>query len=57
VVASLPRLVVLPYFPAGTDNIATIHERLVPLFASQPDLSIVDPPVEIPVLREYLVTT
>ena len=57
VVASLPSSVVLPHFLAGTNNIATIHERLVPLFASQPDLSIVDPPVEIPVLREYLVTT
>jgi len=57
VVASLPSFVVLPHFISGTQNIATIHKRLVPSFAALPDLCFVEPPVNIPPLREYLVTT
>lgn len=57
VVASVPSFVVLPHFISGTQNIATIHKRLVPHFAAFSGLSFVKPPVDIPPLREYLVTT
>lgn len=57
VVASVPSFVVLPHFISGTKNIATIHKRLVPHFAAFSELSFVEPPVDIPPLREYLVTT
>lgn len=55
VVASLPSFVVLPHYIAGTENVATIHNRLVPHFASIPDLVFVTPPVPIPPLTEHLV--
>jgi LysR family nod box-dependent transcriptional activator len=56
VAASLPSFVVLPDFISGTQNVATIHARLVPHFRLADDLVFVDPPVEIPVLKEFLVT-
>jgi LysR family nod box-dependent transcriptional activator len=55
VVAALPSFVVLPHYIAGTENVATIHNRLVPQFASNPDLVFIDPPVDIPPLTEHLV--
>lgn len=57
VVASVPSFVVLPHFISGTQNIATIHKRLAPHFAAFSELAFVDPPVNVPPLREYLVTT
>jgi LysR family nod box-dependent transcriptional activator len=57
VAASLPSFLVLPHYIAGTANIATIHQRLVPNFAGFADLAFVDPPVDVPPLQEYLVTT
>lgn len=57
VVASVPSFVVLPHFISGTQNIATIHKRLVPHFKAFSELSFVQPPVDIPPIREYLVTT
>ncbi len=56
VAASLPSFLVLPHYVAGTANIATIHERLVPHFAGFPDLAFVDPPVDVPMIQEHLVT-
>lgn len=56
VVASLPSFVVLPHYIAGTPNIATIHERLVPHFAGVPGLAFVDPPIAVPQLQENMVT-
>ncbi|MBO9465653.1 LysR family transcriptional regulator [Tropicibacter sp. R15_0] len=56
VAASLPSFVVLPSYIAGTQNVATIHERLVAHMSWSDELVFVDPPVDIPVLREYLVT-
>ncbi len=56
IVASLPSFVVLPHYIAGTDNVATIHNRLVPHFESAPGLVFIDPPVPIPPLTEHLVS-
>jgi len=56
VVATLPSFVVLPHFVAGTCNIATIHQRLIPHFEANPELTFQDPPVDIPPLKEHLVT-
>lgn len=56
IVASLPSFVVLPHYIAGTENVATIHNRLVPHFAGNPDLVFVKPPVPIPPLIEHLVS-
>lgn len=57
VAAALPSFVVLPHYVPGTRNIATIHKRLEPQFAGTKDLVFIDPPVTIPPLQEYLVTT
>ena len=56
VAASLPSFLVLPHYVAGTTNIATIHERLVPHFAAFPELTFIDPPVDVPAIQEHLVT-
>lgn len=56
IVAALPSFVVLPHYIAGTDNIATIHKRLVPHFQNNPDLVFLEPPVPIPPLTEHLVS-
>jgi len=56
VAASLPSFVVLPNYISGTQNIATIHERLVSHIHWSDDLVFADPPVNIPPLREFLVT-
>lgn len=56
IVASLPSFVVLPHYIAGTENVATIHNRLVPHFENNPDLVFVDPPVPVPPLTEHLVS-
>lgn len=56
VAAALPSFVVLPYFIAGTRNVATVHKRLLPYFDSKPDLVYLDPPLPIPRLQEQLVT-
>ena len=55
IVASLPSFVVLPHYIAGTENVATIHSRLVPHFAANPELVFVDPPVAVPELTEHVV--
>lgn len=57
VAAALPSFVVLPHYVSGTRNVATIHKRLEPHFARMDALVFVDPPVAIPPLQEYLVTT
>lgn len=57
VAAALPSFVVLPHFVTGTLNIATIHSRLVKQFEAIPDLVFRAPPLEIPTLQEYLVTS
>lgn len=57
VAASLPSFLLLPHYIAGTQNIATIHKRLVPHFASHEELVFVDPPIPVPPLQEFLVTT
>lgn len=56
VAASLPSFVVLPHFIAGTRNIATIHQRLVPHFEQLPGLMFFDAPIPIPPLQEILYT-
>ncbi len=56
VAASLPSFLVLPHYVAGTTNIATVHERLVPHFRGFAELAFVDPPVEVPPIQENLVT-
>ncbi len=56
VAAALPSFVILPYYVARTRNIATIHRRLVPYFANVEDLVFVEPPVDVPILREFLFT-
>ncbi len=55
IAAALPSFVVLPHFVSGTMNVATIHNRLVPQLSGLPDLVFCDPPVDVPVLQEYLV--
>lgn len=55
--AALPSFVALPYYVPGTRNIATIHRRLVPHFENDPNLVFRDPPIEIPVLKEYLINS
>lgn len=57
IAASLPSFLVLPHYIAGTANVATIHQRLVPHFAGFADLAFVNPPINVPPLQEYLVTT
>jgi LysR family nod box-dependent transcriptional activator len=57
VAAALPSFVVLPHYLSGTHNVATIHKRLEPHFAGMQDLVFVDPPVAIPPLQEFIVTT
>jgi len=57
VAAALPSFVVLPHYLSGTRNVATIHKRLEPHFARMEELVFVDPPVAIPPLQEYIVTT
>jgi LysR family nod box-dependent transcriptional activator len=57
VAAALPSFVLLPHYVSGTGNVATIHKRLEPHFAGMEELVFVDPPVTIPPLQEYLVTT
>lgn len=56
VAASLPSFVVLPNYISGTQNIATIHERLAAHMQWSKDLIFVEPPVEVPPLQEFLVT-
>ena len=56
IAAALPSFVLLPHFIANTRNIATIHQRLVPHFASKSDLAFLAPPLAIPALQEFLVT-
>ena len=56
VAASLPIFVGLPAYIAGTQNLATIHERLIPHFQWSNDLVFIEPPSEIPPLEEFLVT-
>lgn len=56
VAAALPSFLVLPYYIAGTNNVATIHKRLVPQFQSMTDLAFVDAPFKIPLLHEMLAT-
>lgn len=56
IVASVPSFVVLPHYIAGTDNVATVHNRLVPHFQSHPDLVFIPPPVPVPPLTEHLVS-
>ncbi|MDR9485939.1 MAG: LysR family transcriptional regulator [Sediminimonas sp.] len=56
VAAALPSFALLPYFISGTDNIATIHRRLVPHFSANPELHFATPPLPIPRLQEFLVT-
>ena len=55
VAAALPSFVLLPYYVSGTNNIATLHKRLIPYLKGNPELSFMEPPFEIPTLREYLV--
>ncbi len=54
IVAVLPSFTQLPYLVVGTQNIATIHERLARLFAKNMALKVVPPAIEFPVLREAI---
>ena len=56
VAASLPSFIGLPDYIAGTQHVATIHERLVPHYQWSNDLVFIPPPVQIPTLMEFLVT-
>jgi DNA-binding transcriptional LysR family regulator len=44
----------LPQLIVGTQRIATMHQRLAYLYAQYLPLRILQPPVKIPVMREYL---
>jgi len=57
VAVSLSSFVVLPHYVAGTKNIATIHNRLIPQFDGNPELVFIPPPVDVPPLQEHLVTS
>jgi len=44
----------LPQLVVGTQRIATMHQRLARLYAEYLPLRILQPPVKIPVMREYM---
>lgn len=56
VAASLPSFIGLPNYIAETQHVATIHERLAPYYQWSKDLVFIEPPVQIPRLKEFLVT-
>ena len=57
VAAALSSFVVLPYYLSGTRNIATVHDRLLSQNRTVPGLTIVVPPIDIPPIQEFLITT
>lgn len=54
IAASLPSFVVLPHYISGTENISTIHKRLLNQIVHLKDLASFEPPCDIPPLIEYL---
>lgn len=55
IAASLPSFVVLPHYISGTQNIATIHKRLLRQLEPISDLVTLAPPKEVPDLTEFLI--
>ncbi|HIF58204.1 MAG TPA: hypothetical protein EYQ26_01755 [Rhodospirillales bacterium] len=53
-VAILPSFNQLPFLVIGTNNIATIQERLARLFAKNMALKMIPPAIEFPLLRENI---
>lgn len=54
VAAKVPSFVLLPHFVIGTQNIATVHRRLINELPAELPLRSCDPPIDIPDLTEVL---
>lgn len=54
VAATVPSFVLLPHFVIGTQNIATVHRRLVDELPANMPIRTFDPPIAIPDLTEIL---
>lgn len=54
VAAKVPSFVLLPHFVIGTQNIATVHRRLLDELPAELPLRSYDPPIDIPDLTEIL---
>lgn len=54
IAAMIPSFVLLPYFVIGTQNIATVHRRLIDELPVDLPLRYFDVPIEIPDLKEVL---
>jgi LysR family nod box-dependent transcriptional activator len=55
VAAKVPSFVLLPHFVIGTQNIATVHRRLIEELPPELPLRYFDPPINIPDLTEILI--